>query len=105
MRFVDPTKPYRKSGGLGHPGICCTFQDKECPVSCPAGPQRLWTTEKKQVLDSAAVGVWHGRKHHAKDGALGEGRAPEFAGRFFLMTFGNFFRFSTTLIPGMHLNL
>jgi len=25
MRFVDPTKPYRKSGGMGHPGICCTF--------------------------------------------------------------------------------
>ena len=24
MRFVDPTRPYRKSGGMGHPGICCT---------------------------------------------------------------------------------
>jgi hypothetical protein len=21
MRFVDPTKPYRKSGGMGHPGV------------------------------------------------------------------------------------
>ena len=25
MNFLDPTKPYRKSGGMGHPGICCTF--------------------------------------------------------------------------------
>jgi hypothetical protein len=22
MKFVDPTKPYRKSGGMGHPQIC-----------------------------------------------------------------------------------
>jgi hypothetical protein len=26
MGFVDPTKPYRKSGGMGHPRICCTFR-------------------------------------------------------------------------------
>jgi hypothetical protein len=25
MKFVDPTKSYRKSGGMGHPGICCTL--------------------------------------------------------------------------------
>jgi hypothetical protein len=25
MRLVDPTTPYRKSGGMGHPGIWCTF--------------------------------------------------------------------------------
>ena len=25
MKFVDPTKLYRKSGGMGHPGIDCTF--------------------------------------------------------------------------------
>ena len=25
MRFVDPNKPYRKSGGMGHPGFCCTL--------------------------------------------------------------------------------
>jgi len=25
MKFVDPSKPYRKSGGMGHPEICCTF--------------------------------------------------------------------------------
>ena len=25
MKFVDPTKLYRKSGGMGHPGIGCTF--------------------------------------------------------------------------------
>jgi hypothetical protein len=25
-----------------------------------------WTTEKKQVLDYAEVGVWRGRKHHEK---------------------------------------
>ena len=22
MKFVAPTEPYRKSGGMGHPGIC-----------------------------------------------------------------------------------
>ncbi len=26
MRFVDPTKPYRKSGGMGHPRIGCAFR-------------------------------------------------------------------------------
>jgi hypothetical protein len=25
MKFVDPTKPYRKFGGMGHPQICSTF--------------------------------------------------------------------------------
>jgi hypothetical protein len=24
MKFVDPTKPYRKFGGMGHPQIFCT---------------------------------------------------------------------------------
>jgi hypothetical protein len=33
MKFVDPTKPYRKSGGMGHPGICSTSaEDRKCPV-------------------------------------------------------------------------
>jgi hypothetical protein len=36
MRFVDPTKPYRKSGGMGHPGICCTFcRGQEMPRFMP----------------------------------------------------------------------
>ncbi len=25
MKFVDPTKPYKKSGGMGHPQIGCTL--------------------------------------------------------------------------------
>ncbi len=25
MKFVDPTKPYRNSGGMGHPQISCTL--------------------------------------------------------------------------------
>ena len=29
MKFVDPTKPYRKSGGMGHPRICWPFAGEE----------------------------------------------------------------------------
>jgi hypothetical protein len=47
MKCVDPTKPYRKSGGMGHPGICCAAEDKKCPVSYPAGRLRRWTTLRK----------------------------------------------------------
>jgi hypothetical protein len=36
MKFVDPTKLYRKSGGMGHPGICCTFcRGQEMPRFMP----------------------------------------------------------------------
>jgi hypothetical protein len=27
MKFVDLTKPYRKSGGMGHPGFCCSSRE------------------------------------------------------------------------------
>jgi hypothetical protein len=30
MRFVDPTKPYRKSGGMGHPTI--RSEDRVCSL-------------------------------------------------------------------------
>ena len=37
MRFVDPTKPYRKSGGWGTRGfVALSAEDKKCPVSSPA---------------------------------------------------------------------
>jgi antitoxin MazE len=29
MKFVDPTKPDRKSGGMGHPQICWTLAGEE----------------------------------------------------------------------------
>jgi hypothetical protein len=32
MKFVDPTKPYRKSGGMGHPQICCAFELLDQPI-------------------------------------------------------------------------
>jgi hypothetical protein len=38
MKFVDPTKLYRKSGGMGHPGISCTFcRGQEMPLFMPRG--------------------------------------------------------------------
>ena len=38
MRFVDRTRPYRKSGGIGHPGICCTFcRGQEMPLFISRG--------------------------------------------------------------------
>jgi hypothetical protein len=33
MRFIDPTKPYGKSGGMGHPPICCSFAENIKPCS------------------------------------------------------------------------
>jgi hypothetical protein len=54
MKFVDLTKPYRKSGGMGRPRICCPLcRGQEMPRFIPrtgvATP--VWGTEKKQVLD------------------------------------------------------
>jgi hypothetical protein len=57
MRFVDPTKPYRKSGGMGHPGICCAAEDKKCPVSYPAGRLRRWTTLRKTAHAALSTAV------------------------------------------------
>jgi hypothetical protein len=49
MKFVDPTKPYRKSGGMGHPGICALpDEDRKCPVSYPAGRQHRWTSSRPE---------------------------------------------------------
>ncbi len=39
MKFVDPTKLYRKSGGMGHPGIGCIFcRGQEMPRFISRGP-------------------------------------------------------------------
>ena len=32
MEFVDPTRLYRKSGGMGHPQSCCTFLQRRNPA-------------------------------------------------------------------------
>ena len=40
IRFVERTEPYRKSGGMGHPGIGCTFcRGQEMPRFMPRGSE------------------------------------------------------------------
>ena len=48
MKFVDPTTPYRKSGGMGHPQICCT-PAKEHQARPPAVAGERMTEECKAL--------------------------------------------------------
>jgi hypothetical protein len=37
MKFVDPTKPYRKIRGMGHPSFCCaSYRAKHNIVARPS---------------------------------------------------------------------
>ena len=49
---------------MGHHGHWHEEIPKQIPFHFPVGRQRRWMTDKKQVLDYASMGVWHGRKHH-----------------------------------------
>ncbi len=73
MRFVDPTKPYRKSGGMGHPGICCTFsREQEMPRFIPGGSATpVYDCKESRMEFDTATNI-----DRKSGGRWGERRAP-----------------------------
>jgi hypothetical protein len=50
MKFVDPTKPYRKSGGDGAPQIGCTLPLRDIPALNCSDPWCEFQATKETLL-------------------------------------------------------